>query len=90
MCPIAFFTFKNVIHVLDPRYTVPSHNTLSREIEKLNDHMTSAIKFHLLSAIAINFTTNIWSKRGLTTSYLGVTAHFFHSLKMNITLSCSP
>ena len=83
-------TFKNVVHVLDPRYTLPSCNSLSKEIEKLFDRMTSAIQVHLLSATAIHFTTDIWSKRGLTTSYLGVTAHFFHSPTANIIRSCLP
>lgn len=70
-------TFRNLVYALDPRYSVPRRNTLSREVEKLFEHMTNAVKVHLLSATTVHFTTDIWSKRGMTSSYLGVTAHFF-------------
>lgn len=39
--------------------------------------MKETIKSSLSSARKINFCADIWSKKGLTSSYLGVTAHYF-------------
>lgn len=70
-------SFRNLIQVMDPRYPVPGMRKLSTEINKLFMMMKVAIKGHLTSATAVHFTTDIWSKKGLSSSYLGVTAHFY-------------
>lgn len=39
--------------------------------------MKTNIKISLASARKINLCADMWSEKGLTTSYLGITAHFY-------------
>ena len=71
-------SFRNVIAALNPRYIPPGKVLLAKEIDKLYSLMCDVIKGHLSSATAVHFTTDLWTKKGLTSSYFGVTAHFSH------------
>jgi hypothetical protein len=56
---------------------MPHRKKISNEIEKvyasLIDNLTSALE----NAHRISFCTDIWTKAGISGSFLGVTAHFF-------------
>ena len=70
-------SFRNLIAALNPRYIPPGKVLLAKEINKLYLSMSDVIKYHLSSATTIHFTTDLWTKKDLTSSYLGITAHFF-------------
>ena len=69
--------FCSLLEEADSQYTVPSRYLLSNEI----DEVMSALKENIVSFISkarrINICTDLWSKKGMTASFLGVTAHFF-------------
>ena len=69
--------FRNLINQLDPRYAVPGRKTIGKEISKLAESMRANIMTHMSSARVIHFCVNSWSKRGQTSTYLRITAHFF-------------
>ena len=66
--------FCDILTTADPCYSVPGRTAISKEI--LID-MKAKIGTHLHEARKISITADIWSKKGMSTSYLGVTAHFF-------------
>ena len=61
----------------DPRYIVPGRMALSREINKVLVDSKANIGPYLQDARKASITADIWSKKGLTSSYMGITAHFF-------------
>ena len=69
--------FRNLIDQLDPRYSVPGRRTIGKEVNKLAESMRANIMAHMSSARMIHFCADNWSKRGQTSTYLGITAHFF-------------
>ena len=68
--------FKQLLMELDPRYVVPSRTVIMKEIAKVKTAMKEAISKYIRSARKIHITGDIWTKRGMTSSYLGLTAHF--------------
>ena len=69
--------FKDLLHTADPRYKVPSNTVVSKELESVYIEMRAKIGCFLQQANKVGLTADIWSKKGLTSSYLGVTGHFF-------------
>ena len=69
--------FMSLVQTLDPQYNIPSRRHLRVLIGKTKVHMKANIQALLTSARKINFCADIWTKKGFTSSYLGVTAHFF-------------
>ena len=51
--------------------------SVGKEIGRLAEEMCQNIHVYMDKATTVHFCTDIWSKKGLTSSYLGVTAHFF-------------
>ena len=68
--------FKAMLQAFDARYRVPGSTHLLRVIDGVILEMKRGIQSALSNARKINFCADIWSKRGLTSSYLGITAHF--------------
>ena len=68
--------FRALLNACDPRYHVPGRGIISKEVDvillKLNK-----IQDSLSSANKINLCADIWTKRGMSSPYLGVSAHFF-------------
>ena len=80
-------TFSSLITELDSRYSIPSRYMMSKKIDEVLIDLKSNILSHMLQAGKVNFCTDIWSKKGMTASFIGVTAHFFASHKRhNVTL----
>lgn len=69
----------NFLETINPAYPVPSRNYLSNEISQLLFKMKAKVQSYMVEARKIAFTTDLWTKKGLTSSYIGVTTHFFSS-----------
>ena len=69
--------FREFLHEMDPRYIVPGRTAITTELSKAVLKLKRNISKELKSARKINLCCDIWSKKGMTESYLGVTAHFF-------------
>ncbi|KZS10105.1 Uncharacterized protein APZ42_025507 [Daphnia magna] len=62
---------------LDPRHTLPCRKRLTRDIIELAKKGRLLIKKRILSAHSKPMATaDIWSKKGLSSSYLGITLHY--------------
>ena len=69
--------FRDLIKELDERYSVPGRTAIASEMDKLFIDLKTNMRAVLSDARKVAITTDIWSKKGLTASYLGLTAHFF-------------
>ena len=76
--------FKAMLQAFDPRYRVPGSTHLLHVIDGVILEMKRGIQSALSNARKINFCADIWSKRGLTSSYLGITAHFYSPIHQGI------
>jgi len=75
---------------MDSQYTVPGRVAIGKEIYKVVIELKAKIGSFLLQANRISICADIWSKRGMMTSYLGVMAHFYCSKdhrRHNVTLA---
>lgn len=71
--------FKAMLNTFDPHYCIPSRSRLMSKIDLVVTEMTTGIKLALSTSRNVNLCADIWSKKGLTSSYLGITAHFYCS-----------
>lgn len=69
--------FRSLLEELDPRYLVPGRTLISKEIDKVLFDLKLKIQGYLSNAQKVNLCADIWTKKGMSSSYLGVTAHFF-------------
>ena len=69
--------FRALLKELDERYPVPGRTATEREMNKLLIDLKSKMEAVLQSARKIAITTDVWSKKGLVSSFLSITAHFF-------------
>uniref|UniRef100_A0A1X7U4J1 BED-type domain-containing protein n=1 Tax=Amphimedon queenslandica TaxID=400682 RepID=A0A1X7U4J1_AMPQE len=68
--------FRDLLLALDKRYQVPSRKKISKEIDAVCVSMKTNIQSLLDKARKINLCVDIWSKPGMTASFLGVTSQF--------------
>ena len=69
--------FRELLQTLDPRYSVPGKVAISHEIDMLYLEMKARVQSHMAKAKRVSFCIDVWTKRGMTSSYLVVTGHFF-------------
>ena len=69
--------FQSLLETLDPRYTVPGQTHIGREIDQVLLAMKTIIPMFLSEAYKISLCSDIQTKKGMSSSYLGVTAHLF-------------
>ena len=69
--------FRRMLQALDARYRIPGRTRLQSLIDDVLRTMKVRIQGAMSNARKINFCADIWSKKGLTSSYLGLTAHFY-------------
>ncbi len=70
-------TFRQLVHELDPMFKLPHYASISSTISLLCEQMKNSIKESLSGAVSrIALTADVWTKKAITSSYLGVTAHF--------------
>ena len=67
--------FNKLVHLLDPRYQLPSRRSLMRKIPAKYDKVREEVKDELDHASAVCLTTDIWTSR-ISQSYMTVTCHF--------------
>lgn len=72
--------FRRLLLSIDPRLAIPGCSGVRSEVERLASKMRGNIVDELRATRRIYPSVDIWSKRGLTSSYLGIVASFF-SLK---------
>lgn len=82
--------FRALLSEMDKRYRAPHRKKLGQEIDKVYSKLKANISLVLENAQKVTICADIWSKSGLTASFLGITAHCFthHDQKRhNITLA---
>ena len=62
---------------LDPLYCIPCRKEFGAAAEKKFVDVKSIMNAQLTDAGKIAFITDTWTKIGMTSSFLGVTAHWF-------------
>ena len=78
--------FRSLIQTLNSRYQVPSRTLIGAEIDHVLLDLKGKIQSYLVNARKITICADVWTKKGMSTSYLGLIAHFFcrHDLKRHI------
>lgn len=69
--------FVDLLQTLDMKYKVPGQSAMRLELEKIDIEIKAKATTFLQEASKIYISADIWSKKGLTASFLGITAHFF-------------
>ena len=77
--------FRELLAELDDRYVVPGRTLIGTEMDRLLVDLKAKVLARMNQARKVAICVDIWSKKGLTASFLGVTAHFFtpHDHKRN-------
>ena len=86
-CPYSIIRnedFRTMLLTFDPHYRFPGRSRLMSFVNDAIAVMKVGIQQDMASARKINFCADIWSKKGLSSSYLGLTAHFFCPAKQSI------
>ena len=81
-CPMTMIeneSFRSMISVLDPKFRLPSAPTVVKQLKERYDGGVSCLKSLLRNADRLTICLDGWSKRGLTRSYLGISACFYDS-----------
>uniref|UniRef100_A0A1X7UUK8 BED-type domain-containing protein n=1 Tax=Amphimedon queenslandica TaxID=400682 RepID=A0A1X7UUK8_AMPQE len=82
--------FKRLVSILDSRYEVPGRTKMGKDVSCVMSKLKEILFSLLEKARLKNICTDIWTKRGMTSSYLGVTVHFFSTKnhkRHNVTLA---
>ena len=61
----------------EPRYPVPGRGRIRIEVQQLVHKVKEEIKQLLKLAQQVHITCDIWSKKGMSESFLGIVVHFF-------------
>ena len=69
--------FRELLLELDPRYLAPGRAAVSQEVNKVLLDLKANIGTYIAQAQKISICADIWTKKGMTASFMGVTAHFF-------------
>ena len=67
--------FRSFLKELNPRFNPPSHSAIDKEMSKLLIELKRRISTSLEEGRKIALTIDIWSKKGMSESFLGVTSH---------------
>lgn len=60
------------VELLDPRHVIPGKNALAKDILSLFKQAKKVVKAQVLNAVSKpNMTADIWTKPGMSSSYLG-------------------
>ena len=70
--------FNKFVHLLSPKYQLPSRRSLMRKMPAKYDVVRQEVKDELNHASAVCLTTDIWTSR-ISQSYMTVTCHFIDS-----------
>ncbi|XP_047039336.1 zinc finger BED domain-containing protein 4-like [Helicoverpa zea] len=70
--------FRRLIKQLCPTFKIPSVDTLKSRLDDLYDVMVLKTRQDIENVGYISLTCDIWTETMTMTSYLGVTAHYYH------------
>ena len=82
--------FRDFMKEMNAQYDIPGRKKVAKEIEKVYIELKHTISLVLQNAKRINFCCDIWSKQGMTASFLGITVHcftFYDKKRHSITLA---
>lgn len=71
--------FKDLLYTMDSRYIVQGRVAIRKELDKVVIELKAKISSFLLEVNKSRICVDIWSKRGMSSFYLGITAHFYSS-----------
>lgn len=63
--------FIEFVHILDPRFDLPSRKILSSIMFDMLEQMHVNIRSSMNGSGKVALTADVWTKRGLSSSYLG-------------------
>ena len=69
--------FRDFVEELNPKYDIPGRAAMSKALDLLLMEMKGKISAGLNDSGKIALTIDLWSKKGMSESFLGVTAHSF-------------
>ena len=78
-CPtvVKNLEFKHLLHTMDSQYQMPNRSAIRKEIDKVLIELNAKISSYSQEANKVSICADIWSKRGMSSSYLGITCHFY-------------
>ena len=82
--------FRDLLTETNGQYEIPGRKKVAKEIENVYTELKHTISLVLQNAKRINFCCDIWSKQGMTASFLGITVHcftFYEKKRHSITLA---
>ncbi len=74
--------FREFINEADPRYLIPHRQKLQLEIEQLSHELRLKLLDSIQHGRKLSFCADVWSKPGMSASFLGVTCHYFSHYDM--------
>ena len=82
--------FRELITELNPCYQTPGRFKIGKEIDQIYFKLRHDITESLNFAEKISFCVDVWSKKGMSASFLGLTAHCYNrekKVKCNVTIA---
>lgn len=76
-------SFRRLLNVADVRYQIPWQQRLSKLCDERSNLLLVKMQTQLDQARRISICTDIWTKKGMSQSFLGVTAHFYEKNRIN-------
>ena len=74
---VADADFANLIKIANPRLKLPNRRSIGKNIDLVVDNLKHKIRRMLSDAEKVTICTDVWSRPGLSASYLGIAVHFF-------------
>ncbi|CAH0562957.1 unnamed protein product [Brassicogethes aeneus] len=75
--------FKHLLKTAAPLYKIPGRKAITNLIDKKYEVLSELIKNKLIQVNHMTLTTDIWTETMNTTSFLGLTVHFYFENKLN-------
>ena len=69
--------FQELLAELDARYLVPGGAAIDKEMTKILVDLKAKVSAKLKDSCKVSLCADIWTKKGMTEAFLGITAHFF-------------
>ena len=82
--------FHDLLKELDKHYDIPGRKRLGKNIEAVYNNLKRSIIAIFSKVKRVSISSDIWTKKGMTASFLGVTAHCFllpDSTRHNISIA---
>lgn len=74
--------FKFFMKTVEPLYTLPGRKSITKIVDDKYDVLFDTLKMKLSGVNTLTLTTDIWTDTLNTKSYLRVTCHYLHEMKL--------